>query len=36
MPFGSDTVARIEEKNANVARELDAWRALAVSTDFAA
>lgn len=36
MPFGSDTVAVIEEQNASVAEELARWRALAVSTDFAA
>jgi NAD(P)-dependent dehydrogenase (short-subunit alcohol dehydrogenase family) len=36
MPFGSDTVARIEAKNASVAVELARWRDLAVSTDFAA
>ncbi|MET0314730.1 MAG: oxidoreductase [Hansschlegelia sp.] len=36
MPFGSDTVAAIEAKNAFVAEELAAWRALAVSTDFPA
>jgi len=35
MPFGSDTVATIEAKNAFVAEELNNWRALAVSTDFA-
>jgi NAD(P)-dependent dehydrogenase (short-subunit alcohol dehydrogenase family) len=34
MPFGSDTVAAIEAKNAFVAEELGQWRALAVSTDF--
>ncbi|TCR92992.1 oxidoreductase [Rhizobium sp. BK376] len=34
MPFGSDTVAAIEAKNASVAKELAAWRELAVSTDF--
>jgi NAD(P)-dependent dehydrogenase (short-subunit alcohol dehydrogenase family) len=34
MPFGSDTVAAIEKKNASVAGELAAWRELAVSTDF--
>jgi len=34
MPFGSDTVAMIEAKNAFVAVELAAWRDLAVSTDF--
>jgi len=36
MPFGSDTVAAIEAKNAFVAAELKRWRQLAVSTDFAA
>jgi len=35
MPFGSDTVAAIEAKNAAVAAELAKWRTLAVSTDFA-
>ncbi len=35
MPFGSDTVAAIEAKNAIVAAELAKWRELAVSTDFA-
>lgn len=35
MPFGSDTVRRIEAKNAFVARELAAWRELALSTDAA-
>jgi hypothetical protein len=35
MPFGSDTVARIEAKNNLVAKELAIWRDLAVSTDFA-
>ncbi|WP_213979974.1 oxidoreductase [Sphingomonas sp. dw_22] len=35
MPFGSDTVAAIEAKNAFVAGELAQWRTLAVSTDFA-
>lgn len=34
MPFGSDTVAVIEAQNARVAKELEAWRTLAVSTDF--
>ena len=34
MPFGSDTVAMIEAKNAFVAGELATWRDLAVSTDF--
>lgn len=36
LPLGSDTVARIEEKNRFVADELAPWRALALSTDFAA
>jgi NAD(P)-dependent dehydrogenase (short-subunit alcohol dehydrogenase family) len=34
MPFGSDTVAAIEAKNAAVALELARWRDLSVSTDF--
>ncbi|UJR83894.1 oxidoreductase [Sandaracinus amylolyticus] len=34
LPLGSDTVAAIEAKNAFVAQELDAWRAVAISTDF--
>jgi len=34
MPFGSDTVAAIEAKNAFVAQELAAWRDVAISTDF--
>jgi len=34
MPYGSDTIAAIEAKNAFVTRELDAWRAVAVSSDF--
>jgi NAD(P)-dependent dehydrogenase (short-subunit alcohol dehydrogenase family) len=33
MPLGSDTVRRIESKNAFVAQELARWRDLAVSTD---
>jgi NAD(P)-dependent dehydrogenase (short-subunit alcohol dehydrogenase family) len=33
IPFGSDTIRRIETKNAFVARELTRWRALSVSTD---
>jgi NAD(P)-dependent dehydrogenase (short-subunit alcohol dehydrogenase family) len=33
MPFGSDTVAKIAEKNAQVGAEVAAWRSLAVSTD---
>jgi NAD(P)-dependent dehydrogenase (short-subunit alcohol dehydrogenase family) len=34
LPLGSDTVERIEAKNAFVARELAEWRTLAISTDF--
>ena len=34
MPFGSDTVARIAEKNSQVAAEVKQWHDLAVSTDF--
>ncbi len=34
MPYGSDTVAAIEAKNEFVAKELAAWRNIAVSTDF--
>ncbi|AKF03631.1 oxidoreductase [Sandaracinus amylolyticus] len=34
LPLGSDTVAAIEAKNAFVAQELDAWRAVSLSTDF--
>ncbi len=34
LPLGSDTVERIENKNAFVARELAAWRAVSTSTDF--
>jgi NAD(P)-dependent dehydrogenase (short-subunit alcohol dehydrogenase family) len=33
LPLGSDTVERIEAKNALVAEELVAWRTLATSTD---
>ena len=36
LPLGSDTVARIEEKNHFVASELAEWRDLALSTDFQA
>lgn len=36
MPFGTDTLARIAEKNAYVEQETAAWRELAASTDFAA
>ncbi|MVT65050.1 SDR family NAD(P)-dependent oxidoreductase [Bradyrhizobium pachyrhizi] len=35
LPLGSDTVERIETKNAFVARELAEWRTVATSTDFA-
>jgi NAD(P)-dependent dehydrogenase (short-subunit alcohol dehydrogenase family) len=34
LPLGSDTVERIEAKNAFVARELSEWRTIATSTDF--
>ncbi|WP_456781784.1 oxidoreductase [Bradyrhizobium sp. USDA 3315] len=34
LPLGSDTVERIETKNAFVARELAEWRTVATSTDF--
>lgn len=33
MPFGSDTVRRVETNNAFVAAELARWRDLSVSTD---
>lgn len=36
MPFGTDTLARIAEKNAYVEAETAQWRELAASTDFAA
>ena len=36
LPLGSDTVARIEEKNHFVASELTEWKELALSTDFPA
>jgi NAD(P)-dependent dehydrogenase (short-subunit alcohol dehydrogenase family) len=36
MPFGSDTIAAIEDKNAFVAAEIARLHDLAVSTDFAA
>ena len=35
LPLGSDTVAVIETKDAQTAMILKAWRATAVSTDFA-
>jgi NAD(P)-dependent dehydrogenase (short-subunit alcohol dehydrogenase family) len=34
LPLGSDTVERIEAKNAHVTTEIAAWRTLATSTDF--
>ena len=34
LPLGTDTVKRIERKHADVEAELEAWRPLAVSTDF--
>jgi len=36
LPLGSDTVAAIEAKNKQVQEELDLWRSLSISTDFAA
>jgi NAD(P)-dependent dehydrogenase (short-subunit alcohol dehydrogenase family) len=36
LPLGSDTVERIESKNAHVAQELAAWRKVATSTDWTA
>lgn len=33
LPLGSDTVARLREKNGMVERELDQWMAVALSTD---
>ncbi|WER48035.1 oxidoreductase [Cupriavidus sp. WKF15] len=36
LPLGSDTVARITAKNRKVEAELDAWHAVAVSTDLVA
>ncbi len=36
LPLGSDTVAKIEDKNRDVMRDLEQWRALALSTDFTA
>ncbi|WP_020656821.1 oxidoreductase [Massilia niastensis] len=35
LPLGSDAVARIEGKHRFVAEELERWRALSLSTDFA-
>ena len=34
LPLGSDTVERIEAKNAFVAKELAEWLKVATSTDF--
>jgi NAD(P)-dependent dehydrogenase (short-subunit alcohol dehydrogenase family) len=34
LPLGSDTVERIEAKNAHVAKEIATWRTVATSTDF--
>ncbi|MGO7206087.1 short-chain dehydrogenase/reductase, partial [Rhizobium ruizarguesonis] len=34
MPFGSDTVAMIEQQHVSVEKELATWRQLALSTDF--
>lgn len=36
LPLGSDTVAAIEAKDASTAAILKQWRAVSVSTDFAA
>jgi NAD(P)-dependent dehydrogenase (short-subunit alcohol dehydrogenase family) len=35
LALGSDTVARIKEKHRDVERELDLWRQVSLSTDFA-
>lgn len=35
LPLGSDTVQKITEKNQFVQKELDNWKDLAISTDFA-
>jgi len=35
LPLGSDTVHKITEKNQFVQKELDAWKHLAISTDYA-
>ncbi len=34
LPLGTDTLARIAEKNVFVEKELEQWRSLSVSTDF--
>ncbi|WP_252272947.1 oxidoreductase [Pseudomonas subflava] len=36
LPLGSDALARIEQKHAQVEAELQAWRTLTLSTDFSA
>lgn len=36
LPLGSDTVERIEAKNAHVEKELAAWRSVSISTDWTA
>jgi NAD(P)-dependent dehydrogenase (short-subunit alcohol dehydrogenase family) len=36
LPLGTDTLAAIAAKNAYVAEEMEAWRPLSASTDFAA
>jgi NAD(P)-dependent dehydrogenase (short-subunit alcohol dehydrogenase family) len=36
LPLGSDTVERIEAKNAHVEKELAAWRSISISTDWTA
>ncbi|HSX69889.1 MAG TPA: oxidoreductase [Pseudomonas sp.] len=36
LPLGSDALARIEQKHAQVEAELRAWRTLTLSTDFSA
>ncbi|MFM0594686.1 MULTISPECIES: oxidoreductase [Paraburkholderia] len=35
LPLGNDTLAAIAAKNAYVAQEMDAWKTLSASTDFA-
>jgi hypothetical protein len=35
LPLGTDTLAAIAAKNAHVADEMEAWKALSASTDFA-
>jgi hypothetical protein len=36
LPLGTDTLKAIAQKNAFVADEMEAWRSLSASTDFAA